>query len=119
MQEKGIELVLVRIPIKYTIDTVAAMDDRKDIEVYLFAGEEDVSLRFSEVGLKRNMPKLMADGRVKVEPTTVIMGGAERVSGTRMRRAIELTDLKSFNKLTILIFMKLIHILTLHLKIKL
>lgn len=99
LQEKGIELALVRIPIKYTIDSVAAMDDRKGIEVYLFAGEEDVGSHFSEVGLNRNMPKLMADGRVKVEPTTVILGGTERVSGTRMRRAIESNDLKSFKEM--------------------
>lgn len=98
LQEKGIKLILEGSPIKYTYDAVAAMDDDKHIMVYLFAGPEDME-RFNEAAFKRNFPNLTSNGRVRAEETNVIMGGNERISGTKARRTIESGDLEAFKEM--------------------
>lgn len=98
LQEKGIRLLMEGSPIKYTFDTVAAMDDNSNIMVYLFAGPEDME-RFNEAAFNRNFPKLTSAGRVKAEETTVIMGGEDRISGTAARRLIQIEDLESFKQI--------------------
>jgi len=65
--------------------------------VYLFAGPDDLD-RFRPETIKRTFPELSEKGRIKVEPTTVIMGGdgGERISGTAARQALENDDFGGF-----------------------
>ena len=100
LEEKGITLVVDSSPMKYTYDEVTKLDHLENIEVYLFAGKEDMD-RFNERSLLRNFPNLVATDRVKPVETDVIMGqeGSDRVSGTAAREAIKSDDVESFKSM--------------------
>ena len=98
-QENGIEIRLIDAsPVKYTFDSVVEMDNNKDIEVYLFAGQEDMD-RFSPQLLLNNFPNLVADDRVHAVETKTIVGDTQRFSGTVAREIIKNNDLKAFKKI--------------------
>jgi hypothetical protein len=84
--------------VKYTFDSVVELDGSKDIEVYLFAGQEDMD-RFNQQALLRNFPNLVADDRIHAVETKTIVGDTQRFSGTAAREIIKNNDLKAFKEI--------------------
>jgi cytidyltransferase-like protein len=99
LEERGINVVVTSTsPVKYTFDSVVELDGSKDIEVYLFAGQEDMD-RFNQQALLRNFPNLVADDRIHAVETKTIVGDTQRFSGTAAREIIKNNDLKAFKEI--------------------
>jgi hypothetical protein len=100
LQEKGINLIVSTGSPVSDVYNLAKEQANKNAYVYLFAGPDDLE-RFSPESIKKNFPELSEKRRIKVEPTTVIMGGdgEERISGTATRQALENDDINGFKAL--------------------
>lgn len=97
LQEKGINLIVsTGSPVTDVYNSIKEQTNN-NVYVYLFAGPDDLD-RFRPESMKKTFPELSEKGRIKVEPTTVIMGGdgEGRISGTATRQALENDDLSGF-----------------------
>lgn len=97
LEDQGINLIVSSGSPVTDVYKLIGEQTNSNAYVYLFAGPDDLD-RFRPETIKRTFPELSEKGRIKVEPTTVIMGGdgEERISGTATRQALENDDLSGF-----------------------
>ena len=82
-------------PVVETYKQLERLQDKQNLEFYLFAGQEDIPKRFSEKSLMKSVPELQLSGRVHVVPLKLVMqpDGKQRISGNAVRSYIDNGDM--------------------------
>lgn len=92
---KPVDVKFVKIPVRSVFETLEAADkDESNNDTYiLFADETDFQKRYTDKDLKRYVPKLVEQGRVKGVYTPRV------ASGTAAREALDSGNLEALRKL--------------------